>query len=310
MTKKLSGMISSSLRPTLPVCMGLVAVLVCWFFVMSTTTVLAGLIAYEGFDYDPGNIATLNGGTGWTAAWTSNSTTGSVVSGGLTYTDTNGNQLVVSGNSAVSSGQAASAQTVRDLPQTGTGGTTTWLSYIGQRLAPHATADENLARAASLQIHDVGTSPVEKLAIGKGTTNPPSQTNWSILHSGNVANAVYSTVPQLSQAFLVVRIDHLGDTTVPDNAWLWVNPLLSSEPNTADAAALFIGAIDFSYDRIRIFAGNTSGGNPYAQIAYDEIRFGTEYADISPFIPGIPEPGTVILSALAMLGIASMRTRR
>ena len=125
MTENLSGMILSSLRATRHACRYLVAALVCWFSAVSLTTVHAALIAYEGFDYDPGNIATLNGGTGWTAAWTSNSTTGSVVAGGLTYTDTNGNQLVVSGNSAVSGGQAASAQTVRDLPQTGTGGTTT-----------------------------------------------------------------------------------------------------------------------------------------------------------------------------------------
>jgi hypothetical protein len=197
---------------------------------------------------------------------------------------------------------------VRDLPQTGTGGTTTWISYIGQRLAPHATSDENLARAASVQIHDVGTTPVEKLAIGKGTTSPPAvQQNWSILHSGNVANAVYSTVPQLSQAFLVVRIDHIGDATVADNAWLWVNPLLDSEPSTGAAAAQFIGALDFSYDRIRIFAGNTSGGNPYAAIAYDEIRLGTGYADVAPFI--VPEPGTILLSVLAMIGMATVRPR-
>jgi hypothetical protein len=276
---------------------------------VSTTTVHAAVIAYEGFNYDPGNIAALNGGAGWTSAWTSNSTTGNVVAGGLSYTDTNGDQLAVSGNSAVSSGQAASAQTVRDLPQTGTAGTSTWISYIGQRLAPHATADENLARAASLQIHDVGTSPVEKLAIGKGTTSPPAvQQNWSILHSGSVANAVYSTTPHLSLAFLVVRIDHIGDTTVADNAWLWVNPLLDTEPSTASADASFIGALDFSYDRIRVFAGNTSGGNPYAQIAYDEIRFGTGYADVAPI--AIPEPAAACLALLAMLGVAAGRSRK
>jgi hypothetical protein len=274
----------------------------------SAATVQAALIAYEGFDYDPGNINALNGGSGWTTAWTSNSTTGSVVAGSLGYTDTNGNQLVVSGNSAVSSGQAASAQTVRDLPQTGAEGTTTWLSYIGQRLAPHDTDDQNLARAASLQIHDVGTTPVEKLAIGKGTTNPPSETNWSILHSGNVANAVYSSVPQLSQAFLVVRIDHIGDATVADNAWLWVNPLLDSEPDTGNADASFIGALDFSYDRIRVFAGNTSGGNNWAEIAYDEIRFGTEYGDVSPYTQGIPEPASALLGLLG-LGLPLLQRR-
>jgi hypothetical protein len=278
--------------------------------VASVTTVHAALIAYEGFEYDPGNLNTLNGGTGWTNAWNVNSfssvSTGNVVAGGLSYTDGSGNQLVVSGNSAEASGQPGSAQHIRELPLTGSDGTTTWISYIGQRLAPHATADENLARAASLQIREGGT---EKLAVGKGTTNPPSQTNWSMLHSGNAANAVYTDDPHLSQAFLVVRVDHIGDATVADNAWLWVNPSLATVPDTSSADAVFTGARDFTFSAIRTFAGNTNGGNPYALFAYDEIRFGTGYEDVSPFIPGIPEPTTVFLSVLAMIGMATVRPR-
>jgi hypothetical protein len=262
---------------------------------ISATTAHAVLVAYEGFDYDPGNLNGLAGGTGWTTAWNINSftsvTTGTVVAGGLTYTDGNGNQLVVGGNSAEATGQPGSAQHIRELPQTGADGTTTWISYIGQRLTPHATDDENLARAASLQIHDVGTTPVEKLAIGKGTTSPPSVIpQWSILHSGNVTNAQYSTTSQLETAFLVARVDHIGDSLVADNAWLWVNPNLDSEPDINNADASFQGALDFSYDRIRAFAGNTTGGNPYALFAYDEIRLGTTYADVAP-IAGAAQTG-------------------
>lgn len=254
------------------------------FITVSATTVHAVLIAYDGFDYEPGDLNGLAGGAGtWTNAWTSNGTTGSVVAGGLTYTDGNGNQLVVSGNSAVSDAQTANGTQIRDLPQTGADGTTTWISYIGQRLSPHPTDDENLARAASVQIHDVGTTPVEKLAIGKGTTAAPNVIpNWSILHSGNVANAVYSTTSHLEQAFLVARVDHIGDSTVADNAWLWVNPLLDSEPDINNAAALFSGVLDFSYDRIRVFTGNANASGPYAQLAFDEIRLGTTYADVAP----------------------------
>jgi hypothetical protein len=285
----------------------LLAVLVVACTAMPLASTHAVLIAYEGFDYVPGNLNALNGGTGWTSAWNVNSTSGNVVAGGLTYTDGNGNQLLVSGNSAQATGQPASAQHIRDLPLTGADGTTTWFSYIGQRLVPHATFEENVARAASLQIREGGT---EKLAVGKGTTSPPDVIpEWSILHSGNVANAVYSNTSQLEQAFLVVRIDHIGDSTVADNAWLWVNPLLDSEPDINDADAQFTnGERDFTFSSIRTFAGNTSGGNPYALFAYDEIRFGTEYVDVAP-INVIPEPASALLALVALLGTVTMRNR-
>jgi hypothetical protein len=257
----------------------------------------AVLVAYDGFDYATGDLAAQNGGSGFTNAWTRANGTGSVVTGGLTYTDSQGNQLAVSGNHAFFSGVSGNGDFSRDIAMQGaTDGVTTWWSFISQRLSPHATNDENLARASSLQIRNtVTTTPsVERLAVGKGTTASPSVTStWSMLHSGAVGNAVQTTKPILDQAFLVVRIDHAGDSTVADTgAWLWVNPRLDQVPNIANADASYTStttpaAIDFSFNRIRAFAGNTASGSVYAEMSIDEIRVGTTFADVAP-IAGAP----------------------
>ena len=248
----------------------------------------AELKVYEGFDYTVGNLAGAAGGTGFAAgsSWGLTGGPAAVQAGSLGYTDANGKQLVTSGNSAMISGASGTnAQVVRALADTYSEGTT-WWSFVGVRLEPHATdpsLGDNVNRAASLQIRN-GSS--ERLAVGKGTTAANAQTNWSILHSGAVANAVYSTESVLTQSFLLVRIDHFGDSSAFDDVWLWVNPLLDAEPSTVDADARFENIQDFTFNGLRMFAGNTTSPNLWAEMALDEIRIGTTYDSVTPYVTG------------------------
>ena len=43
---------------------------------------------------------------------------------------------------------------------------------------------------------------------------------------------------------------------------------------------------------------------------FDEIRFGATYTDVAPQIPEIPEPSTIALSALGLVGFMCPRRRR
>lgn len=275
----------------------------------NASPVRAELIAYEGFDYNAGALAGSGAaGGGWSNAWQAG-VTSSVVAGGLTYTDANGDQLAVSGNRALASGQTASAEPNRNLAVTrNTAGTTTWLSFIGQRLQPHATASDNLLRAANLQLRLAGN---ERLAIGKNSTNAITDPlgNWSIYNGATDVD--YTTTSHLEQAFLVVRIDHVsGD--VNDKAYLWVDPLLAAEPNIADAAEFPI-AREFSFDQVRIFAGGNQAAagatpaRPYADFTYDEIRVGTDYSSVAPIVP---EPTSATLIGAALIGGMFARSRR
>ena len=74
-----------------------------------------------------------------------------------------------------------------------------------------------------------------------------------------------------------------------DNAYLFVNPPLGSQPSLGQADTNSIGQFDFSFNRIRPFAGGDrpSAYSPYAELLVDEIRIGESYADVTPFIPAL-----------------------
>jgi hypothetical protein len=304
---------------------GIASVAVAWIAVcFSTSAALADVIAYEGFDYPPGILNGKDGGTGFSSPWMSEQDPGlsvdrtNIVADGLSYTDARNNKLVVTGGRAVSSGGPVMVDGTEVL---GTGAAnpyreivdpaateaigwrpgTTWWSFLGQRLQPHATLDENVIRASGVQIHDFMASdlgvfsPPERLAAGKGTTGPGGgvpdvRYTWGMLHSASVANQVDSDVPITDTSFVVVRIDHLGttdpadlSTSMNDNAYLWVNPPLDEEPQIADADAEFIGTAEFSISRARIFVGGTNAAGPWAEFTWDEYRLGTTHQDVMPF---------------------------
>ena len=116
------------------------------------------VIAVDSFDYATGNLATQNGGTGFSTAWTAG--TAQVQTPGLTYPSLTsaGNKVFVSGSN----------QTWRQLPSVqGTGESTLWISFIGQR------AGTDFVRFFGLSFYqgDVATSANEHLTIGENSNN-------------------------------------------------------------------------------------------------------------------------------------------
>ena len=116
-------------------------------------------------------------------------------------------------------------------------------------------------------------------------------------------------------AWGVLRIDHVGDHTVGDSAWLWLNPNpLAGEPLKANADVTILSgdtnARDFSNaDFIRPFVGNQQGTagmtsfRPFSAMLVDEIRIGTTFADMR----AIPEPSTLALLVLSAVGLPRRR---
>ncbi len=202
----------------------------------------SGFSFYEGFAYSAGNL-TGNGGWSGPNAY-------QVQSGGLSYTDSTGAVLPVSGNSAkVSSYYPGGIN--KTLPSTiGTPGTTAYWSslYTGGSNDSYSLIDTNG--------HSVGG-----VNVINGT--------WQIYANGQWNN---SGVTASGSAFLVVRLDFSASGT---QYRLYVNPKLSSEAANTPAVN-----VSDSY------TGNINGINwyeaYYTNQALDEIRLGSTWSVAVP----------------------------
>ncbi|HVM62659.1 MAG TPA: hypothetical protein VMV72_17490 [Verrucomicrobiae bacterium] len=231
----------------------------------TTSTLDPNIVAYEPFDYGQGNPTLLdsqNGGFGW-----DNVNWGQGLGGASNYTigaaslsDPSG-LLVTSGN-RITCTNNGDAGRFNSFPNYATPGSTVYWSFLVRpENAPDPTNYYGLIIYASAG--DNG------LLVGKNGSGP----NWGL--EAGAGNDAYSSVAcTMSQtAFLVVRGDFGTDN---DTFRLYVNPTPGApEPATADATISdFIG----TQNGISFTTGN--GG----VASYDEIRIGTNYADVTPAV--------------------------
>lgn len=267
---------------------------------LAADRVYAALLSYEGFDYPAGvSIVGQNGGTGFSQAWQLNNGAGVFTNqaDSLSYTDAKGNRLLTGGGSlflqGVKTDNGAAAQPNRLLGYVrgtnGADGGITWVSFLAVRQGPttnHPSLPDNpYPRSANLSLYNSSPSNLEKLAMGN--TALTTSNVVTLLPTGNLANAKPSAVSFSRTNLILVRIDHVLGSDF-DNAYLFVNPPLGEEPSIANADASSLGEFDFTFNRIRPFAGgdrSTSASSPYAELVIDEIRIGDTFADVTPFFP-------------------------
>lgn len=281
----------------------------------------AYLLAYEGFDYAAGSDLTgMNGGFGWTTPWGINSSGATIAganpgdtaaAGSLTYIDSLNHMLYTSGNSAFYTGSAGTSSPFRDFfGNTGEEGTTIWVSFLAQRVGPTTnntgTPFNPYPRAGNVSLFD-GNS--ERLAIGNASGAVSNK--FALLPAGSGGNIRASTNDYSTLSLAVVRIDY-GPTN-NDTAYLFINPTLGIEPSTSTASAS-TNNFNFTFLRVRPFAGANDAANsrPYADLKVDEIRIGTTWQDVTPFITIVPEPSVITIAGLGALGVwlRSRRNRR
>jgi hypothetical protein len=301
----------------------------------------AGLIAYEPFNYATGeNLDSKTGGTGWTSSWGPKlvpagpaiPAAGAVIQAGSLTAPVG---LPTLGGHARMSAENGAFEMARSFPNvSGTAGTNTWFSFLGQRIGSNAGGtnwpNNPYPRGANIGLFDKdvvaqGGTAYERVGVGNSTTGNAADANhydeWSLIPQGSGAarEGPVSHSPKWSElAWGVLRIEHVGDATVADNMWLWLNPdPLGGEPLTANADVTILSgdanSRDISnIDYIRPFLGaaqnatNAATSRPAAVMLIDEIRLGTEWADMR----AIPEPATGVLVAVAGIALMSRRKRR
>lgn len=227
------------------------------------------LLTWEPFAYNQGfSAATLDGqpsnGTQASNGW-DNVTWGAYLGGATSYLIGNGSladpsgKLVTSGNRTTTTGGFAGR--FNKFPGYAAAGSTAYWSLL---IRPENTPDPTNYYA--LQLFSQGQGDV---LVGKNGSGP----NWG-LEAGAGTDSYSSVAATISQTvFLVVRAD-FGTTN--DTFRLYVNPMPgATEPVTADATlSHFIGA----QNGIGLNTGN--GG----AASFDEIRIGTNYADVTPAV--------------------------
>lgn len=263
----------------------------------------AALLAHEPFTNAPG--AALIGsaaGFGFNGAWQSNSSQGTATNtaSGLGYTDGLSRQLVVSGGAGFFQGLTTGNNNMQPVRlfnfsrgTNGTDGVTTWISFIVVRQGPTGSLAGNpYGRGANVP-HDLNTGNLQKLAIGNSSS--VGSNTVALIPTGSAANCRGDASSTFGGAtnFVVVRVDHVVGGN--DHAYLFVNPTLGVEPPTSSAGAVWTNSFDFSFDRLRIFAGGqSSAAQPYAELIVDEYRLGESYADVTPYEGAPPVAGLQI----------------
>lgn len=101
----------------------------------------------------------------------------------------------------------------------------------------------------------------------------------------------------VGQASLIVMKYDLNANTVA----MYVNPTLGTEPAVANASGVL--PTDYGFRNAYAYLGNDPN-----QGSMDELRFGTDYASVTPASAVVPEPATFGLVAAA--GLLGLRRRR
>lgn len=264
---------------------------------VATAETRGALLAYEPFANAPGTpIVGSASGFGFNGDWQSNSSQGTATNtaNGLSYTDTLNRQLVTSGGAGFFQGLTTGNNNMQPIRlfnfsrgTNGTDGVTTWISFVIVRQGPPGTLSGNpFGRGANVP-HDLNTGAIQKLAVGN--SSGVASNTVALIPTGSAANCRGDANSTFGGAtnFVVVRVDHvLGGN---DHAYLFVNPALGVEPATTAAGAVWTNSFDFSFDRLRMFAGGqSSAAQPYAEIIVDEYRLGESYADVTPYVGAPP----------------------
>jgi hypothetical protein len=279
--------------------------------VLAADSANAQLYIYEPFDYTVGSgLNGQNGGYGFTGAWRNETFAASTIVAGSLAGPAG---LPTSGNHALLSGSLGTYNIFRDFPNiSGADGTTTWISYIGQRVGPiqdpPTLPDNPYPRGVNVGFFNTEhPSRAERATIGNSTDGATNA--WSFIPTGSSSQIEQSAVPFTDLAWVVLRIDHIGDISVNDNAYMWVNPDPMVEPLIANADVTVLGTdsngFDYSgLDYVRPFVGGVSGTRPYGELLIDELRVAGSYVSL------VPEPSSLTLIGLGLGALLFRRARR
>ncbi|MCC5788207.1 MAG: hypothetical protein JJT75_01120 [Opitutales bacterium] len=243
-----------------------------------TATSHAQTIAYEGFDYAEGDLANQDGGSGWDGGWGSGGDW-TVSSTGLNYTDSQGNSLITSGGSAVTETSGTNQAHFRELSsdaQDSLGSSSQfWMSFLIQ------SSSEDHDGTYGISLYDGGS---EETLLGVHFQTGDG-TRLSAGTGGADWDSGVSTHQDEGESETWLFVAHFD--MVAESASYYLNPDIGgSSPTNSLESDTDIAFSTSSWDTTEIRLGQFGGSNDGQNFSLDEIRFGEDFASVTP----IPEP--------------------
>lgn len=234
------------------------------YFMLATLLPLhAAELVYEGFNYPAAAAVTSqDGGSGWNADWTQDGESGAISAGGMSFTDSLGNVLNVSGLGMETTG----ATTTRNFRTVSAGPLSdVWISFLYQLPASNSLFEGiTFYRGAAAQF---------------AISNPSVDTSSTITLGNSVSGANASThkggfgITHL----VVLHLIEGGGTSGSDKVEAFIDPAFSANPSQPDAS---IQSANLDFDSIRV------AGQNGATLFIDEFRIGASFADVTPHTSG------------------------
>lgn len=110
------------------------------------------------------------------------------------------------------------------------------------------------------------------------------------------------TLDALTGVHLVV-MKYEFNPVAPDVVSLFLDPIDSVESNYTPAASISIGTSDLFITHHGAISQFTFSGAGHLPGAFDELRWGDTFADVTPFLAAVPEPASVLLFGVGLAGI-------
>lgn len=265
----------------------LLAFVTLWSLLPATAS--AALIAYEGFDYAPdgANLLGANGALGFSGAWRAGGFNASISDNfDLDSDPLLFGQLLHSAPTVRTSAVGAISGITRDLAAPlGLSNSTVYLSFLIQ---PEGTLHGGAFNGfLGLTLESAGEP---ELYIGKPGGGAIDR--WVLENrGGSLQHASTLATQSLKTALLVVKAEF--STVGNDKFTLYVDPTPGApEPATG------VVKNDAAFGAVQGLTIYSTGA-----MRIDELRVGETFADVTP----VPEPGTFVLAAFALLGLAATR---
>lgn len=269
---------------------------------------------YEGFQYDPGELAGNNGGVGFSGPWVDagGDVNAEVLAEGLTFTNGSGDKfLVTSGRCAAflsEPGNTTQCRYQRELENNYDSDVEFWSSYLFRPLTDNINGEscfvfgfdpgQNIGQYN--RVIGSGKKHNVRAFVNRPYTFDSSQTpTGGPLDEGKTYFAVGKIkLWKVSQSETGVRGFDITWWRYEDQ----VDDVPTNAPTTGGVRTVGTGSTARILMRLGFYMAPNN--NVFAPFVIDEIRAGYTYEDVAPLAP---EPGITLVSAL--VAIAALRKR-